>query len=82
MQSDKVYDKPDYDKRWKGPGTVIGQEGNVVFVRRGTYMSHSRFIRCGSEFGDESFESNSGVNNDIHHGGESRDTTTATMTDI
>jgi hypothetical protein len=32
---DKVYFKRDDSNRWRGPGTVIGQERQVVFVRHG-----------------------------------------------
>ena len=32
---DKVYFKRDDSNRWRGPGTVIGQDRQVVFVRHG-----------------------------------------------
>ena len=32
---DKVYFKRSDNPEWKGPGTVIGQDGTVVFVRQG-----------------------------------------------
>ena len=32
---DKVYFKKDDSNRWRGPGTVIGQDRQVVFVRHG-----------------------------------------------
>ena len=54
--------KRDDDTKWKGPGTVIGQDGKVVFVRHGSIyvrVHPVRLIRCGLEFDDEvSTESN------------------------
>ena len=38
---DLVYYKRDNNKRWRGPGTVIGSEGKIVFVRHGGYV-----VRC------------------------------------
>ncbi|VDI54554.1 Hypothetical predicted protein [Mytilus galloprovincialis] len=35
QHGDKVYYKRDDDNKWKGPGTVLGQDGKVVFVRHG-----------------------------------------------
>ena len=32
---DKLYYKRPDSQEWKGPGTVIGQDGPVVFVRHG-----------------------------------------------
>ena len=32
---DKIYYKRPDNKKWRGPGTVIGQDGPVVFVRHG-----------------------------------------------
>lgn len=39
--SDLVYYKRNDCKRWKGPATVIGTEGKLVFVRHGGYV-----VRC------------------------------------
>ena len=33
MQGDTVYYKRDDEKRWRGPGSVIGQTGSVVLVK-------------------------------------------------
>lgn len=39
LSGDKVYYKRHDSREWKGPGTVIGQDGAVVFVRHGgTYV--------------------------------------------
>lgn len=35
-QGELVYFKRDDDKEWKGPGTVIGQDGKVVILRNGS----------------------------------------------
>ena len=32
-----VYFKRDNDAEWKGPGTVIGQEGKTVIIKHGSY---------------------------------------------
>lgn len=56
QQGDRVYYKRDDDVKWKGPGTVIGQDGKVVFVRHGSIyvrVHPVRLIRCGLEFSDE-----------------------------
>ena len=56
QQGDRVYYKRDDDVKWKGPGTVIGQDGKVVFVRHGSIyvrVHPVRLIRCGFEFNDE-----------------------------
>ena len=53
---DKVYYKRDDDHKWKGPGSVIGQDGKVVFVRNGSIyvrVHPCRHIRCGSKFSTE-----------------------------
>ena len=50
QQGDRVYFKRDDDQKWKGPGTVIGQDGKVVFVRHGSIyvrVHPCRLIRCG-----------------------------------
>lgn len=39
--NDLVYYKRNDCKRWRGPGTVIGTEGKLVFVRHGGYV-----VRC------------------------------------
>ena len=38
---DLVYYKRDDDKRWRGPGTVLGVDGKLVFVRHG-----GTYVRC------------------------------------
>ena len=48
----KVYYKRDDSPKWKGPGTVIAQDGKVVFVRHGsTYarVSPCRLLKVGNE---------------------------------
>ena len=35
MTGDKVYYKKPDSVQWKGPGTVIGQDSVVVFIRHG-----------------------------------------------
>ena len=40
-QGDKVYYKRDDSTRWRGPATVIGRDGKVVFLRHGGYQ-----IKC------------------------------------
>ena len=35
---DKVYYKRDDSNRWRGPATVIGQDGKIVFVRHGSRL--------------------------------------------
>ncbi|CAG2191491.1 unnamed protein product [Mytilus edulis] len=55
QHGDKVYYKRDDDNKWKGPGTVLGQDGKVVFVRHGSIyvrVHPCRLIRCGTEFND------------------------------
>ncbi|VDI35391.1 Hypothetical predicted protein [Mytilus galloprovincialis] len=55
QHGDKVYYKRDDDNKWKGPGTVLGQDGKVVFVRHGSIyvrVHPCRLIRCGIEFND------------------------------
>ena len=37
-QGELVYFKRDDDKEWKGPGTVIGQDGKVVILRYGSFV--------------------------------------------
>ncbi|CAG2226055.1 unnamed protein product [Mytilus edulis] len=52
QHGDKVYYKRDDDNKWKGPGTVLGQDGKVVFVRHGSIyvrVHPCRLIRCGTE---------------------------------
>ena len=40
-QGDLVYYKRDNSKRWRGPGTVAGIDGKLIFVRHGGYL-----VRC------------------------------------
>ncbi|KAL5262236.1 hypothetical protein ACHWQZ_G007827 [Mnemiopsis leidyi] len=40
-QGDLVYYKRDNEKRWRGPGTVIGTDKKIIFVRHGAV-----FVRC------------------------------------
>ena len=40
-QGDLVYYKRDNEKRWRGPGTVIGTDKKIIFVRHG-----GTFVRC------------------------------------
>ena len=57
QEGDRVYYKRDDDNKWKGPGTVIGQDGKVVFVRHGSIyvrVHPCRLIRTGDEFCSES----------------------------
>lgn len=49
----KVFYKRDESNKWKGPGTVIGQDGKIVFVRHGNVyvrVSTNRLIKVGHEF--------------------------------
>lgn len=41
VTGDLVYYKRDNDKRWRGPATVIGTDGKLVFIRHGGYV-----VRC------------------------------------
>ena len=53
QQGDRVYYKRDDDNRWKGPRTVIGQDGKVVFVRHGSIyvrVHPCRLIRSEPEY--------------------------------
>ena len=34
----EVYYKRNSDKKWKGPGKVIGQDGPLVFIRHGGFL--------------------------------------------
>ena len=34
----KIFDKRDDSNRWRGPATVIGQDGKIVFVRHGSVV--------------------------------------------
>ena len=43
INGDKVFYKRDDNRRWRGPGKVLGQLGTVVYV-----MHDSRLIRCSS----------------------------------
>ncbi|CAG2236150.1 unnamed protein product [Mytilus edulis] len=52
QHGDKVYYKRDDDNKWKGPGTVLGQDGKVLSVRHGSIyvrVHPCRLIRCGTE---------------------------------
>ena len=63
QQGDHVYFKRNDENQWKGPGTVIGQDGKIVFVRHGSIyvcVPPCRLIRCGTEF---SVEGNKGTSN-------------------
>ena len=63
QQGDHVYYKRNDENKWKGPGTVIGQDGKIVFVRHGSIyvrVPPCRLIRCGTEF---SVEGNKGTSN-------------------
>ena len=44
-QGELVYFKRDDDKEWKGPGTVIGQDGKVVVVRNGSFVVKSSCVQ-------------------------------------
>ena len=49
QQKDKVYYKRDNFKEWLGPGSVIGQEGKVIFVRHGgqvVRVSANRLVKA------------------------------------
>ena len=50
---DKVYYKRDGQHKWRGPGTVIGQDGKVIFVRHGNVyvrVAPCRLIKTGKVF--------------------------------
>ena len=58
-----MYYKINDENKWKGPGTVIGQDGKIVFVWHGSIyvrVPPCRLIRCGTEF---SVEGNKGTSN-------------------
>ena len=40
-QGDLVYYKRDDSNRWRGPGTVAGMDGKIIFIRHGGYL-----VRC------------------------------------
>ena len=42
---DLVYYKRDGNKRWRGPGTVVGCDGKIVIVRHGGYIVRCHRIR-------------------------------------
>ena len=51
---DKVYWKMTMDKRWRGPGRVVLQDGKIVFIRNGPRLirtSVNRTVKVGEEFG-------------------------------
>ena len=43
INGDKVFNKRDDNRCWRGPGNVLGQRGTVVYVLHG-----SRLFRCSS----------------------------------
>ena len=52
-QGDKVYFKRGKDNKWHGPGTVIGVDGKVIFVKHGRLhitASPSRLIKANQVF--------------------------------
>ena len=52
-QGDKVYYKRGKDNKWHGPGTVIGVDGKVIFVKHGRLhitASPSRLIKANHVF--------------------------------
>ena len=52
-QGDKVYFKRGKDNKWHGPGTVIGVDGKVIFVKHGRLYitaSPSRLIKANQVF--------------------------------
>ncbi|CAC5379708.1 unnamed protein product [Mytilus coruscus] len=55
QHGERVYYKGDDDNRCKGPRTVLGQDGKVVFVRHGSIyvrVHPCRLIRCETEFSE------------------------------
>ena len=69
IQGDKVYYKREDEKRWKGPGTVIGQTGSVVLIKVPTgYVSvhSSRVVLTCDTTGDQTREENL-IENNIEH---------------
>lgn len=67
-QGERVYYKRDDDNKWKGPGTVICQDGKVAFVRHGNVylrVHPCRLIRCGLECHEEELQKEN--SNDQQH---------------
>ena len=73
-----VYYKRKGEPAWKGPGTVIGKDGSVIFVKHGgivvrvhpSSMRHenSEFVTDGSgedNIDDRSFDSNNNASNNV-----------------
>ena len=57
----RVYYKREGQERWLGPGTVIFQDGKVVFVRHGgvyVRVSPNRLLKAGEEFNTDARVSN------------------------
>lgn len=65
---DKVYYKRMDCPEWKGPGIVIGQDGEVVFVRHGgtcIRVHHLRLRKVNTE-GEHQLVTHTGAENDVH----------------
>lgn len=62
---DRVYYKRDGNNKWKGPGSIIGQDGKIVLIRHGGVLvraSINRVIKAGEEFEADSSKSGSMMN--------------------
>ena len=51
VPGDKVFYKRDDQKKWLGPGTVLGQDGKIIFIRHGGFLiraSANRVLNAGN----------------------------------
>jgi hypothetical protein len=66
---DKIFYKRDDSNRWRGPATVIGQDGKIVFVRHGSRLLRVAVCRCvkvKDSFGNnESIDASTSSNDDV-----------------
>ncbi|ESO90517.1 hypothetical protein LOTGIDRAFT_164106 [Lottia gigantea] len=59
---DEVYYKRPDSTEWRGPGTVIGQDGAVVFIRHGGLILRVHYYRLRPVIEDPKFEKDPDVN--------------------
>ena len=55
--NDLVYYKKDNCREWKGPGTVIGQDGSVIIIRHGSFINRVHSTRVMKKKMNLEFES-------------------------
>ena len=66
---DVVFYKRDTSNKWKGPGTVIGQDGKTIFVRHGSSyvrVPTCRLLKVGDEFNNANKQSSNTTNSTGH----------------